>query len=46
MSYKVSLSIVLFIWLLPVNNLQAQRTANSNKPNILLIFTDDMDIWM
>jgi arylsulfatase A-like enzyme len=41
-SYKASLSIVLFICLYVSNNIYAQSSVTNSKPNILLIFADDL----
>lgn len=43
MKCKVLL-IVLFICLLAANKINAQHTDNNSKPNIVLIFTDDMGV--
>lgn len=42
MPYKISLYIVLFISLVAVGKIEAQLADKNSKPNIVLIFADDM----
>jgi len=39
---KISLSIILLVCLAAINKINAQPAKNNSKPNIILIFTDDL----